>query len=240
MDDFVVPTPEDVATAVGRVQSAANLTPVMTSRTLNEQTGAHVFCKCENFQRVGAFKFRGAYNAISQLTPDQRTAGVVTHSSGNHAQGVALAAQLLGVQATIVMPEDAPAVKRDATAGYGAHIVTAKAVDREKTSAELVAQHGYTLIHPYDHEHVIAGQGTAVWELFDQAGELDMVLVPVGGGGLLAGSALAAAYRFPACRVVGVEPEIADDATRSWQTGEIVRLDHVPQTIADGTRTRFI
>lgn len=202
--------------------------------------GCRVYLKCENFQRVGAFKFRGAYNAISQLSHDERAAGVITHSSGNHAQGVALAARLLGVKAVIVMPEDAPAIKREATTGYGAEIVSCPAVDREKVCHALQETHGYTLIHPYDNHQIIAGAGTAAWELFDEVGELDYLFVPVGGGGLISGSALAAASRSPRCRVVGVEPELGDDAGRSWRDNRIHRLEEVPATIADGLRTRFV
>jgi threonine dehydratase len=160
-------SPTIVLQAAQRLQGVINKTPVMTSRTLNERVGCEVFLKCENFQRVGAFKFRGAYNAISQLSPAQKAAGVIAHSSGNHAQGLALAAKLLGVKAVVVMPEDSPAIKRAATAGYGAEIVTCPAIQREQVVAKLLSQHGYTLIHPYDNDHIIAGQGTAAWELFD-------------------------------------------------------------------------
>ncbi len=233
-------SPSVVAAAAKRLSGLANKTPVLTSRTLNERTGCEVFLKCENFQRVGAFKFRGAYNAISQLTDAQKAVGVITHSSGNHAQGVALAAKLLGVQATIVMPDNAPTIKREATVGYGAAIIPCPAIDREKVTAELISQHHYTLIHPYDNENVIAGAGTAAWELFDEVGPLDTLFVPVGGGGLISGSALAAAGQSPDCRVVGVEPALGDDANRSWRTGKIITLDHVPETMADGLRTRFI
>ena len=232
--------PDAVARAAKRLHGIANCTPVMTSRTLNARTGRQLYLKCENFQRVGAFKFRGAYNAISQLSATEKAAGVVTHSSGNHAQGVALAARLLGVPATIVMPRDAPEIKRTATAGYGAHIVLCDAVEREQLSAHLVAEHGYTLIHPYDDDWIIAGQGTAAWELFDEVGELDLLFVPVGGGGLISGSALAAAACSPHCRVIGVEPETAADANRSWREGVVHTLEKVPDTIADGLRTRFV
>lgn len=232
--------PDAVAQAAKRVHGIANRTPVMTSRTLNARTGRQIHLKCENFQRVGAFKFRGAYNAISQLGDAEKAAGVVTHSSGNHAQGVALAARLLDVPATIVMPHDAPEIKRAATAGYGAHIVFCDAAEREQKSAQLVAEQGYTLIHPYDDERIIAGQGTAAWELFDEVDELDLLFVPVGGGGLISGSALATAARSPRCRVVGVEPEAAADANRSWREGVVHTLEEVPDTIADGLRTRFV
>ncbi len=233
-------SPEIIAAAAKRLAGIANKTPVFTSRTLNERTGCAVFLKCENFQRVGAFKFRGAYNAISQLNAAQKAAGVITHSSGNHAQGVALAANLLGVKATIVMPEDAPIIKREATAGYDAEIVSCPAIDREAVTADLIAQKGFTLIHPYDDDHVIAGQGTAAWELFDEVGSLDTLFVPVGGGGLISGSALATAAQSPDCRVVGVEPALGADANRSWRENAVFTLDHVPDTIADGLRTRFI
>ena len=233
-------TLSDVAAAAERLRDIAHRTPVHTSRTLDALAGCQIFLKCENFQRVGAFKFRGAYNAISQLSPEQKAAGVVTHSSGNHAQGVALAAQLLGVPATIVMPDDAPAVKREATAGYGARIVSAPAAQREKVSAQLARDEGLTLVHPYDDDRIIAGQGTAAWELFEQVEGLELLFVPVGGGGLISGSALAAAARQPGCRVVGVEPAIADDANRSWRSGTVQVLDQPPPTIADGLRTRFI
>jgi threo-3-hydroxy-L-aspartate ammonia-lyase len=233
-------SPADVAAAAERLRSVANRTPVLTSRTLNHITGCSIFMKCENFQRAGAFKFRGAYNAVSQLPLEQRIAGVVTHSSGNHAQGLALAAGLIGVPATVVMPEDAPNVKRAATAGYGARIVTCPAVKRERISSQLAAEEGLTLIHPYDNDDIIAGQGTAAWELFDEVETLHMLFVPVGGGGLISGTALAAAGRDSGCRVVGVEPEMAADAGRSWRSGVIERLEQVPETIADGLRTRFI
>lgn len=235
-----IPEPTAVLEAAQRIQGVANRTPVHTSRSLNEHTNHELFLKCENFQRVGAFKFRGAYNAVSQLSEAQKAAGVVTHSSGNHAQGLALAAKLLGVKATIVMPENAPAIKKAATAGYGATIVTCPAIERENVSAELVAKHGYTLIHPYDNANIIAGAGTAALELLQEVGPLDLLFAPVGGGGLLSGTALAAAAVQPTCRVIGVEPATANDAQRSWQTGEIVRLTAVPDTLADGLRTRFV
>ncbi len=233
-------TPTAVSRAVQNIKEIANHTPVMTSRTLNQITGREIYLKCENYQRVGAFKFRGAYNAVSQLNDSQKAAGVVTHSSGNHAQGLALAAKLLGVKATIVMPDDAPSIKKAATAGYGADIVTCAAIDRERVSTELIEQHGYKLIHPYDNENIIAGAGTAAYELFEEVGELDLIFAPVGGGGLISGTALATALKSPNCQVIGVEPAIADDANRSWRANEIVTLDTVPGTIADGLRTRFI
>lgn len=232
--------PEIVFHAAQTLQGVVNRTPVHTSRKLNELTGHEIYFKCENFQRVGAFKFRGAYNAISSLEAKQRQAGVITHSSGNHAQGLALAAGLLGVQATIVMPVDAPSVKRRATAGYGAKIVPCKAIEREEITDRLIEEHGYTLIHPYDDKQIIAGQGTAALELFQEVGPLEMLFVPVGGGGLISGCALAAAAVAPECRIIGVEPELAADAQGSWQAGEIITLDSVPRTIADGLRPRHI
>ncbi|MGD2049538.1 MAG: pyridoxal-phosphate dependent enzyme [Chloroflexota bacterium] len=232
--------PATVARAAKNLEGIANRTPVMTSRTLNGRVGGQVYLKCENFQRVGAFKFRGAYHAISQLSEERRAAGIITHSSGNHAQGVALAARLLGVQATVVMPEDAPAIKRKATEEYGAKIVPCAAINREEVTKQLIDEHGFTLIHPYDNDHIIAGQGTSAWELFDEVGDLDLLFVPVGGGGLISGCALATAAKSPICQVIGVEPELADDANRSWREGRVIILDEVPVTIADGLRPRHI
>ncbi len=232
--------PQEVLTAAERLQGVVNRTPVITSRTLNDRTGCQVFFKCENFQRVGAFKFRGAFHALNRLGEKEKSAGVITHSSGNHAQGVALAAQMLKIPAVIVMPQNAPPIKRRATAGYGATIIPCQAIDREKVTADLVARHGYTLIHPYDNNDIILGQGTAALELFEEVGELDLLFVPVGGGGLISGSALATAALSPRCRVVGVEPTLAADAGRSWRENQVVVLDHVPATVADGLRTRFV
>jgi threonine dehydratase len=232
--------PEAVLEAAARLAGLAHRTPVVTSQTLDELTGCRVYFKCENLQRVGAFKFRGAYNAISRLSEREKAAGVITHSSGNHAQGMALAAKLLGVRAVVVMPNDAPDNKRAATAGYGAEIVPCEALYREEVTAQLMAEHGYTLIHPFDNDDIIAGQGTAALELFEEVGPLDWLFVPVGGGGLISGCALAAALRSLDCRVVGVEPELGADAGRSWREGQIYQLDAVPPTIADGLRTRAI
>ncbi len=232
--------PTLVASAASNLMGIANRTPVMTSRTLDERVSGQVFLKCENFQRVGAFKFRGAYHAISRLSDKQRAAGVITHSSGNHAQGVALAAKLLGVRATVVMPEDAPNIKREATKNYGAKIVPCAAINREAVTERLIDEHNFTFIHPYDDDHVIAGQGTTAWEFFDEVGDLDLLFVPVGGGGLISGCALAAAAISPKCQVIGVEPERANDANRSWREGQIITLDTVPDTIADGLRPRHI
>ncbi len=233
-------TPQDVVDAAARLAGIANRTPVMTSRTLDQLVECQVFLKCENFQRVGAFKFRGAYNAISQLSAQERQQGVITHSSGNHAQGVALAARLLGVPATIVMPEDAPANKRAATEAYGARIISCDALVREEVTQALIDEHHYTLVHPYDNDHIIAGQGTAALELFQEVGLLDALFVPVGGGGLISGSALAAALLSPTCRVIGVEPAAGPDAGISWRENTIHKLDSVPVTLADGLRTRAI
>jgi len=232
--------PGDVEQVALRLRGIVNHTPVLTSRTLDQKSRNEVFLKCENFQRVGAFKFRGAYNSISQLSQIEKDAGVITHSSGNHAQGVALAARILGIRAVIVMPVDAPLIKKRATEGYGAEIVPCRAIQREEVANELVARHGYTLIHPFDNDDIILGQGTAAWELFDQVGRLDYLFVPVGGGGLISGSSLAAAAMDPGCKVVGVEPSRADDAKRSWDSGKIIELARVPDTIADGLRPRHI
>ena len=227
-----------IQAAKKRLGRQAHVTPVMTSRTLDRQVGASVYLKCENYQRVGAFKFRGAYNAMAQLSKADRMRGVITHSSGNHAQAIALVGKLLGVQTTIVMPQDAPATKRAATEAYGAAIVEYDPIQttREEISHALKEKHGYKLIPPYDHIDIVAGQGTAALEFFDQVAALDMLLVPCGGGGLLSGSAIAAKGMNPACRVIGIEPELADDATRSFQSGKLHTVKN-PPTIADGTRT---
>ncbi len=232
---------EDVQSAAERIAGVAHRTPVVTSRLLNEVCGAELFLKCENLQRVGAFKFRGAYNAVSRLTDEQRARGVITHSSGNHAQALALVCHLLDVKATIVMPQDAPAMKLAATRDYGAEIVVYDPVTetREAISARLAAEHGYTLVPPYDHPHIVAGQGTAALELFQDVGELDYLLVPCGGAGLLSGCAIAAKAMSPRCAVIGVEPAAGDDATRSFKTGELHTV-HNPQTIADGARTPYL
>jgi threonine dehydratase len=224
--------------AVERLAPWVHKTPVMTSRLLDERCGGRVFLKCENLQRVGAFKFRGAMNTVLQLDDTARKAGVVTHSSGNHAQALALAGRLSGVPVCVVMPKTAPAIKREATAAYGARIVPCEPTlaARESTVAELIEKHGYTLIHPYDDWRVIAGQGTAAWELLDQAERLDYVLTPCGGGGLLAGTAIAVKSRIPETQVIGVEPQAADDARRSLEAGRIVPSND-PKTVADGLRT---
>jgi threonine dehydratase len=233
-----VVTYDDVKAAAERLRGAAHRTPVATSRTLDARLSARLYLKCENLQRTGAFKFRGAYNAIARLEPGERARGVLTYSSGNHAQAIALASRLLGSKATIVMPENAPAAKRRATEGYGARIVDydpAKA-KREEVAEGLRRNGNPVLIPPYDHADVIAGQGTAAKELLEEVGELDLLLVCCGGGGLLSGSALAARALCPGCRVIGVEPELADDATRSFRTGTLHSVSN-PSTIADGART---
>jgi threonine dehydratase len=231
----------DVAAAAERLAGHAHRTPAMTSRTVNERTGAEVFFKCENLQRMGAFKFRGAYNAMSQLSIDERRRGVVAYSSGNHAQAIALAGRLLGIRATIVMPADAPTVKIEATRGYGAEVVL---YDRQETTREEVAEkiareRGLAMIPPFDHPHVIAGQGTAAKELIEDAGPLDYLFVPCSGGGLISGCAVAASHLSPDCKVIGVEPEAGDDATRSFKT-KTLQTCHNPDTIADGARTHAL
>jgi threonine dehydratase len=230
---------DDVRGAAARLDGVAHRTPAFTSRTVDERCGARVYFKGEHLQRGGAFKFRGAYNALSRLAPDARRRGVVTYSSGNHAQAVAYAGRLLGVPATIVMPADAPQVKLTATRGYGGEVVTydrAGGESREELGRRLAAERGLTVVPPYDHAHVIAGQGTAAKELFEEVGPLDLLLVPCGGGGLLSGCAVSARELSPGCRVVGVEPEKADDATRSFKTGTLHTVTN-PDTIADGART---
>jgi threonine dehydratase len=231
-------TYDDVVAAAERLHGQAHRTPVATSRTLDDALGARVFLKCENLQRMGAFKFRGAYNAISRLTAAERSRGVLAYSSGNHAQAIALASRLLDARATVVMPSDAPAAKRAATEGYGAQVVAYDPATekREAVAARLQAEGEAVLIPPFDHPDVIAGQGTAAAELIAEAGSLDVLLVPCGGGGLLSGSALSARALSPGCRVVGVEPEAGDDATRSFRTRTLHTVDH-PRTIADGART---
>jgi threo-3-hydroxy-L-aspartate ammonia-lyase len=229
-------TLEDIRAAAGRLKGVAHRTPVLRSRTLDRLVGAEVHLKCENFQRVGAFKFRGAYNAVSQLPPAQLANGVAAYSSGNHAQAVALAARELGSRAVIVMPADSPRSKLEATADYGAEIVTYDRYteDREAIGERLAKERGLALVPPYEHPHIIAGQGTAALELLEETGQLDALLVPVGGGGLAAGSATAAKALYPDIRVIGIEPEAGDDTRRSLAEGHRVSLDAVPRTIADG------
>lgn len=236
-----LPTYADVAAAAERIAGHAHRTPVLTSRTVDEALGAQVFFKCENFQRMGAFKFRGAFNALSRFSEAQRKHGVVTFSSGNHAQAIALSARLLGMPATIVMPHDAPAAKVAATRGYGGRVVIYDRYrdDREQIGRELAEKEGLTLIPPYDHADVIAGQGTAAAELFQEVGALDAVFAPLGGGGLLSGTALATRELSPGAELYGVEPEAGNDGQQSFAAGSIVHID-TPKTIADGAQTQHL
>jgi len=234
-------TYRDIEAAAERIEGVAHRTPVLTSRTADAISGARLFFKCENFQRMGAFKFRGAYNAISRFTPDQRQAGVLTFSSGNHAQAIALSASLVGIHAAIIMPHDAPELKVQATKGYGGEVIIYDRYqqDREEIGRRLAHERGMTLIPPYDHPDVIAGQGTAAKELFEETGELDVLLVCLGGGGLLAGCAIAASALSPLCKVIGVEPEAGNDGQQSLRSGQIVHIA-VPDTIADGAKTTHL
>ncbi|PSQ87528.1 MAG: threo-3-hydroxy-L-aspartate ammonia-lyase [Bacteroidetes bacterium QS_3_64_15] len=234
-------TYRDVAAAAERLHDVVHETPVLTARTIDAQVGAEVHFKCENFQRTGAFKIRGGYNAVSQLSPEAKDRGVIAYSSGNHAQAVALAGRLLGVDATIVMPENAPQVKLDATRGYGAEVVEydPETTVREELGRRLAEERGLTLVPPYDHPNVVAGQGTVGDELCRQVEGLDVLLVCCGGGGLLSGCALAAGHHAPDCTVVGVEPEAGDDATRSFHSGELQTVED-PDTVADGARTPYL
>lgn len=236
-----LPTYTDVVAAAERIKDYAHRTPVLSSRTIDAQLDASLYFKCENLQRIGAFKFRGAFNAIAALSEAQQRAGVIAFSSGNHAQGVALAASVLNVKATIVMPLDAPAAKLAATRGYGAQVVQYDRYteDRAAIATRLAQQHGYTLIPPYDHPDVIAGQGTAAMELMQETGPLDLLFVCLGGGGLLSGSALAARALAPECQIYGVEPQAGNDGQLSLRAGHIVRID-MPKTIADGAQTQFL
>lgn len=238
---LVLPTYDDVVRASATLKGVAHRTPVMTSRTADRLTGAQMFFKCENLQRMGAFKFRGGYNAIANLTPEQKRAGVITFSSGNHAQAIALSGKLLDVATIIIMPEDAPAAKKAATEEYGATIVTYDRYtqNRDDIARQMQEQTGMTLIPPYDHLHVIAGQGTAAKELIEDVGELDYLMVCLGGGGLLAGSALSAKALSPNCKVYGVEPEAGNDGQQSLRKGEVVRIEP-PRSIADGALTLYL
>ncbi|WP_075296201.1 MULTISPECIES: threo-3-hydroxy-L-aspartate ammonia-lyase [unclassified Pseudonocardia] len=240
-DPTDLPTPDDVHAAAEVLRGTAHRTPVLTSRLTDAELGTTVLVKAENLQRTGSFKFRGAFHTLSRLGPDERRAGVVAYSSGNHAQAVALAAQLLDVPATIVMPTDAPASKMAATRGYGAEIVAYDRYteDRAAIAADLAGRQGLTLVPPYDHPHVIAGQGTAVLELLADHGPLDALFVCLGGGGLVSGSLLAAQALSPGCAVFGVEPEAGDDGRQSLRAGRIVTIEQ-PRTIADGAATRFL
>jgi threonine dehydratase len=236
-----LPTYDDVSAAARRLHGLAHRTPVLRSATADRLLKAQVFFKCENLQRMGAFKFRGAFNALSQFTPEQRKAGVITFSSGNHAQAIALAARLLGIPATILMPLDAPQAKVEATRGYGGEVITFDRYtqDREALTRQLAIDRGLTLIPPYDHPHVIAGQGTAAMELLEDTGALDVMFVPLGGGGLLSGSALSVRALAPQCKLYGVEPEAGNDGQQSLRKGEIVHIP-TPNTLADGAQTQHL
>jgi len=236
-----LPTYEDVEAAALRLKGTAHCTPVLRSSTADELLKAEVFFKCENFQRMGAFKFRGAYNALSKFSPAQRKAGVIAFSSGNHAQAIALSARLLGIPATILMPMDAPAAKVDATRGYGGEVILFDRYkqDREALTAGLAAERGMTLVPPFNHPDVMAGQGTAAKELIEEVGELDVMLAPLGGGGLLSGTALATRALSPQCQLYGVEPEAGNDGQQSFRSGQIVHIA-VPKTLADGAQTQHL
>ena len=238
MNEAPLPTLADIQAAQRRLAGQANITPIFTSRSLDERVGMSVFLKAESLQRGGAFKFRGAFNTISQLSAAERKRGVITYSSGNHGQAVALVSQLFSAPATVVMPDNAPALKRAATAGYGARIIeyVPEEAEREAIARQMAAERGYAVIPPYDHPHIIAGAGTTGLELIEQIPDLDAILTPCGGGGLLSGLALAVKESQPACRVIGIEPELADDAVRSFRSG-VLHTTKNPPTIADGTRT---
>ena len=245
MNDAAAPAPvtyADVEAAAKRLEGVAHRTPVATSSQFDARAGCQAFFKCENLQRMGAFKFRGAYNALASLGPEERRRGVVAFSSGNHAQAVALAGRLLGIPATIVMPADAPAVKVAATRGYGAEVVLydrAKGEDREQVAARISRETGASVVPPFDHRDVIAGQGTAAKELIEEVGPLDYLFVCTGGAGLLSGCAIAAGHLSPGVKVIGVEPAAGDDAARSFHGKQLVRIE-VPDTIADGARTQSL
>lgn len=241
MTHATLPTFADVEAAAGRLRGVAHRTPVLTSRLLNERYGASLFFKGEHLQRMGAFKFRGAYNALAQFTPHQRTAGVVAFSSGNHAQAIALAASLLDMPSIIVMPADAPTMKVEATKGYGGEVVfyDRYSEDREAIGQQLASERGATIVPPFDHPDIIAGQGTAARELIEETGPLDVILVPCGGGGLLAGTALATRALSAGSRLLGVEPAAGDDVQQSLSQGRRVRIE-TPHTIADGAQTRLV
>jgi threo-3-hydroxy-L-aspartate ammonia-lyase len=232
---------QDIFAAAERLKGVTHETPVQTSRTLDERTGAAVFLKCENLQRSGSFKLRGAYNALAQLGPEERKAGVIAYSSGNHAQAVALAGKLLGIRTVVVMPSNAPAIKLTATRGYGAEVVPYDPAtdDREAIAERIRRERGMVLIPPYDHPHVIAGQGTAAYELIQATGQLDLVLAPCGGGGLLSGTAVATRALLKNAQIIGVEPEGAPNGTRAFREGRIVRIEH-PHTMADGLMPKAV
>ena len=231
-------TINDIRQAAQRIKPYIHHTPVMTNESLNQRVGVQVFMKCENLQKVGAFKFRGASNAVWSLTDKEASSGVVTHSSGNHAQALALAAKMRGIPAYIVMPSNAPQVKKNAVAGYGGQITFCEPTlaARESTMESIRQRTGATMVHPYDDEQVIAGQGTAVLELLEDIPDLDVIIAPVGGGGLLSGTSIAATEMKKGIRVIAAEPEMADDAFRSLQAGEIIPSMN-PKTVADGLLT---
>lgn len=241
MNDLILPTFDDVIHASNRITPFINKTPILSSRYLNKILGVNFFFKCENFQRTGAFKFRGAMNSLSQFSEAQKKAGVVVYSSGNHAQAIALAAKILGIPATIIMPHDAPAAKVAATKNYGGNIVIYNRYteDRELIGKQIAEEQGLTLIPPYNHPHVIAGQGTAAKELFEETGRLDALFVPLGGGGLLSGSSLSARALSPNCKIYGVEPGAGNDGQQSFRSGKIVHIE-TPKTIADGAQTQHL
>ncbi|MDR2335423.1 MAG: threo-3-hydroxy-L-aspartate ammonia-lyase [Burkholderiaceae bacterium] len=236
-----LPTCDDVQAAAARLKGVAHRTPLMRSTTADALMGAELFFKCENLQRMGAFKFRGGYNTLAQFTPEQKKRGVLAFSSGNHAQAIALSARILGMPAAIVMPQDAPAAKLAATRGYGAEVITYDRFteDREAISQRIAGERGMTLVPPFNHPHVIAGQGTAAMELLEEVPGLDYLFAPLGGGGLLSGTLLAAKALAPQCKVYGVEPEAGNDAQQSLRKGEIVKIA-TPKTIADGAQTQAL
>ena len=238
---MILPIFADIEKATQRLQGYAYRTPVIISRTVNQLTGAEVFFKCENFQRTGSFKFRGAFNALSQLSEQQKSRGVLTFSSGNHAQAIARSGQILGIPTTIIMPSDAPVVKQSATRGYGAEIILYERseIAREVLCQQIATERDCTIIPPYDHRDIIAGQGTTAFELLEEVGTLDILLVCCGGGGLLSGCAIATRKLAPNCKIIGVEPANADDATRSFQTKTLQKIEN-PKTIADGARTSYL
>lgn len=233
-----LPRYEDVLAAAERIKGVINKTPVLTSRTLNKELNAEIYFKCENLQRMGAFKFRGAFNLLSSLSEDERVRGVVAYSSGNHAQAVALAARILGIKSTIVMPKDAPVSKVDATRGYGGEVVLYDRYteDNERITREIADQHEYLMVPPFNSSMIIAGQGTAAKELFEEVGDLDSLVTPLGGGGLLSGTAITTRTLAPGCKVYGVEPAAGDDGLQSLRAGELITIDS-PRTIADGAQT---
>jgi threonine dehydratase len=238
---MILPIFADIEKATQRLQGYAYRTPVIISRTVNQLTGAEVFFKCENFQRTGSFKFRGAFNALSQLSEEEKSRGVLTFSSGNHAQAIARSGQILGIPTTIIMPSDAPVVKQSATRGYGAEIILYERseIAREVLCQQIATERDCTIIPPYDHRDIIAGQGTTAFELLEEVGTLDILLVCCGGGGLLSGCAIATRKLAPNCKIIGVEPANADDATRSFQTKTLQKIEN-PKTIADGARTPYL